>query len=233
MNVFLILFNFRYFSDEKKNDIITLSASQTLRLSNSAKKTSTVGEIVNLMSVDAQRFMDLMTYFHTIWSGPFQIIVSLYFLWQTLGPSVLAGVGVMILLIPINALIAHKARQLQVSWFGVGRGWCGGHDSSHLHQCSGRAQSMTTAGQLVWCREGLVWGSQFTSSPSMLWSRTKHDSCRSVGLVSGGVGVGVTIHLLSINALVAHKARQLQVIWFGVGVMILLISINALIALEA
>ena len=84
-----------------------------------------MGEIVNLMSVDAQRFMDLMTYFHTIWSGPFQIIVSLYFLWQTLGPSVLAGVGVMILLIPINALIAHKARQLQVSWFGVGRGWCG------------------------------------------------------------------------------------------------------------
>ena len=92
----------------------SLPVLQTLRLSNSAKKTSTVGEIVNLMSVDAQRFMDLMTYFHTIWSGPFQIIVSLYFLWQTLGPSVMAGVGVMILLIPINALIAHKARQLQV-----------------------------------------------------------------------------------------------------------------------
>ena len=76
---------------------------------------------MNLMSVDAQRFMDLMTYFHTIWSGPFQIIVSLYFLWQTLGPSVLAGVGVMILLIPVNACIAHKARQLQVrelAWLG-------------------------------------------------------------------------------------------------------------------
>ncbi|XP_070185918.1 multidrug resistance-associated protein 1-like isoform X2 [Littorina saxatilis] len=87
---------------------------KTLRLSNSAKKTSTVGEIVNLMSVDAQRFMDLMTYFHTIWSGPFQIVVSLYFLWQTLGPSVLAGVGVMVLLIPINALIAHQSRKLQV-----------------------------------------------------------------------------------------------------------------------
>nr|KAG5713488.1 hypothetical protein BaRGS_025036 [Batillaria attramentaria] len=83
-------------------------------MSNASKKTSTVGEIVNLMSVDAQRFMDLMTYFHTIWSGPFQICVSLYFLWQTLGPSVLAGVGVMVLLIPINALIAHKTRQLQV-----------------------------------------------------------------------------------------------------------------------
>ncbi|XP_076459189.1 multidrug resistance-associated protein 1-like [Babylonia areolata] len=94
--------------------IISAVYCKTLRLSNSAKKTSTVGEIVNLMSVDAQRFMDLMTYFHTIWSGPLQIILSLYFLWQTLGPSVLAGVGVMILLIPINALIAYKQRQLQV-----------------------------------------------------------------------------------------------------------------------
>ena len=85
-----------------------------LRLSSSARRTSTVGEIVNLMAVDAQRFMDLMTYIHTIWSGPFQIALSLYFLWQTLGPSVLAGFGVMVLLIPINAVIAKKSRDLQV-----------------------------------------------------------------------------------------------------------------------
>ncbi|XP_076439591.1 multidrug resistance-associated protein 1-like [Babylonia areolata] len=94
--------------------IISAVYRKTLKLSNSAKKTSTVGEIVNLMSVDAQRFMDLMTYFHTIWSGPLQIILSLYFLWHILGPSVLAGVGIMVLLIPINAFIAHKTRQLQV-----------------------------------------------------------------------------------------------------------------------
>ena len=88
--------------------------TQTLRLSNSAKRSSTVGEIVNLMSVDAQRFMDLTTYLHMIWSGPFQISLALYFLWQTLGPSALAGIAVMILLIPINGLIAHKIRQYQV-----------------------------------------------------------------------------------------------------------------------
>ncbi|KAL8585023.1 hypothetical protein ACOMHN_043659 [Nucella lapillus] len=99
--------------------IISAVYRKTLRLSNSAKKTTTVGEIVNLMSVDAQRFMDLMTYFHTIWSGPLQIVLSLYFLWHTLGPSVFAGVGVMLLLIPINAFIAHKQRQLQVKQMGL------------------------------------------------------------------------------------------------------------------
>ena len=87
---------------------------QTLIMSNSARKSSTVGEIVNLMSVDAQRFMDLMTYLHTIWSGPFQIIVSVIMLWQILGPSVLAGIAVMVVLIPINAVIALKIRRLQV-----------------------------------------------------------------------------------------------------------------------
>jgi len=46
---------------------------QALVLSNSAKKQSTVGEIVNLMSVDAQRFMDLMSYLNIVWSGELQI----------------------------------------------------------------------------------------------------------------------------------------------------------------
>lgn len=69
---------------------------------------------MNLMSVDAQRFMDLMTYVHTVWSGPLQIIVALYFLYMELGPSIFAGFGVMIVLIPINALIAKKTRDLQV-----------------------------------------------------------------------------------------------------------------------
>jgi len=46
-------------------------------------------------------------------SAPFQIGVALFLLWQTLGPSVLAGFFVMILLIPLNGLIASKSRQLQ------------------------------------------------------------------------------------------------------------------------
>ena len=35
---------------------------KALRLSGTAKKERTVGEIVNLMSVDVQRFMDLVPY---------------------------------------------------------------------------------------------------------------------------------------------------------------------------
>ncbi|XP_023687022.1 ATP-binding cassette sub-family C member 3 isoform X2 [Paramormyrops kingsleyae] len=87
---------------------------KSLVITNAAKRSSTVGEIVNLMSVDAQRFMDLTTFLNMLWSAPLQIILALYFLWQNLGPSVLAGVAVMILLIPLNAAIAVKTRAFQV-----------------------------------------------------------------------------------------------------------------------
>ncbi|XP_031616914.1 multidrug resistance-associated protein 1 isoform X6 [Contarinia nasturtii] len=87
---------------------------KALCLSNKARKESTVGEIVNLMAVDAQRFMDLTTYINMIWSAPLQIALALYFLWDLLGPSVLAGLAVMIILIPVNGVIANKIKTLQI-----------------------------------------------------------------------------------------------------------------------
>ncbi len=43
---------------------------KALRMSNSAKRVSTVGEIVNLMAVDVQRFMDLVPYLNMLWFVP-------------------------------------------------------------------------------------------------------------------------------------------------------------------
>uniref|UniRef100_A0A8C3LXP8 Canalicular multispecific organic anion transporter 2 n=1 Tax=Chrysolophus pictus TaxID=9089 RepID=A0A8C3LXP8_CHRPC len=87
---------------------------KSLVITNSAKRSSTVGEIVNLMSVDAQRFMDLVAFLNMLWSAPLQTCLALYFLWRALGPSVLAGVAVMVLLIPFNSAVAIKTRAYQV-----------------------------------------------------------------------------------------------------------------------
>lgn len=97
-----------------RTSLISAIYRKAIVLSNSARKESTVGEIVNLMSVDAQRFMDLTTYINMLWSAPLQITLALYFLWDILGPSVLAGLAVMIILIPVNALIANKIKDLQI-----------------------------------------------------------------------------------------------------------------------
>ncbi|GAB0099313.1 multidrug resistance-associated protein 1 [Sergentomyia squamirostris] len=94
--------------------LISAIYRKALIMSNSARKESTVGEIVNLMAVDAQRFMDLTAYINMIWSAPLQIALALYFLWDILGPSVLAGLAVMIILIPVNSVIANKVKTLQI-----------------------------------------------------------------------------------------------------------------------
>ncbi|XP_073739846.1 ATP-binding cassette sub-family C member 3 isoform X5 [Callorhinus ursinus] len=94
--------------------IIGVIYRKALVITNSAKRESSVGEIINLMSVDAQRFMDLAPFLHLLWSAPLQIILAIYFLWQNLGPSILAGVALMVLLIPLNGAVAMKMRAFQV-----------------------------------------------------------------------------------------------------------------------
>jgi ATP-binding cassette subfamily C (CFTR/MRP) protein 1 len=48
-----------------------------------------------------------------VWSAPIQVIVSLYMLWVLLGPSVLAGLAVMILTTPVSAVIMKKLGTIQ------------------------------------------------------------------------------------------------------------------------
>lgn len=69
---------------------------------------------MNLMSVDAQKLMDVTSYIHMLWSTVLQIALAIFFLWRELGPSILAGVGLMIILIPLNGILTTKSRTIQV-----------------------------------------------------------------------------------------------------------------------
>ncbi|KAJ3220874.1 hypothetical protein HK099_003938 [Clydaea vesicula] len=74
-----------------KSAITTAVYKKALTLSNDSRSSSTVGEIVNLMTVDAGRVADLLGYLHILWSGPYQILLALYFLYAALGPSIFAA----------------------------------------------------------------------------------------------------------------------------------------------
>ena len=76
------------------------------------KKDSTVGEVVNLMSVDVEKLFQLMPFIGYGWSVPFQITIALYLLYQTLGASAFAGFFLMIILIPINGGMVAKQVKL-------------------------------------------------------------------------------------------------------------------------
>ncbi|XP_049823783.1 multidrug resistance-associated protein 1 isoform X8 [Aethina tumida] len=94
--------------------LIATIYKKALKISNATRKGTTVGEIVNLMAVDAQKFVELTIYLNTIWSAPIQISLSLYFLWYELGPSIFAGLVTMISMIPLNGYIANKMKVLQI-----------------------------------------------------------------------------------------------------------------------
>ena len=98
-----------------KTSLISAIYRKSLKLSSAGRKEMTVGETTNLMSLDAQRFMDLMPFLNMAWTSPLGIMLCMYFLWGILGPSSLAGLAVMVLMIPLNALVASKMRKYQIS----------------------------------------------------------------------------------------------------------------------
>ncbi|EEB06300.1 metal resistance protein YCF1 [Schizosaccharomyces japonicus yFS275] len=86
---------------------------KALRLSSETRQGRSTGDIVNYMAVDTQKLADLTMYLFISISGPFQIVLALVSLYKLLGYSALSGVVIMLLLIPMNAVIASYAKKLQ------------------------------------------------------------------------------------------------------------------------
>uniref|UniRef100_A0A915NTY2 Multidrug resistance-associated protein 1 n=1 Tax=Meloidogyne floridensis TaxID=298350 RepID=A0A915NTY2_9BILA len=87
---------------------------KTLRLSSSSRHEKTVGEIVNLMAIDVDRFQQITPLTHQYWSTPLQVSLALWMLWSQIGASVLSGVAVMLLLLPVNSLITMQTKKYQM-----------------------------------------------------------------------------------------------------------------------
>uniref|UniRef100_A0A8C6UBS9 ABC-type glutathione-S-conjugate transporter n=1 Tax=Neogobius melanostomus TaxID=47308 RepID=A0A8C6UBS9_9GOBI len=96
-----------------KTAVMGLVYRKSLVINSSARRTCTVGEIVNLVSADTQKLMDFVVYFNAVWLAPIEIALCLFFLWQHLGPSALAGIATVILIFPLNGFIAKKRSKLQ------------------------------------------------------------------------------------------------------------------------
>ncbi|CAG8043015.1 unnamed protein product [Penicillium salamii] len=97
-----------------KSALTAMIYVKALKLSNEGRSTKTTGDIVNHMAVDQQRLSDLTQFGTQLISAPFQITLCMVSLYQLVGPSMFAGVGVMILMIPLNGVIARAMKKLQI-----------------------------------------------------------------------------------------------------------------------
>ena len=96
-----------------KSGLTAAIYKKSMRLSNEGRASKSTGDIVNYMAVDTQRLQDLTQFGQQLWSAPFQITLCMISLYQLVGVSMFAGVGVMILMIPVNGFIARISKKLQ------------------------------------------------------------------------------------------------------------------------
>ncbi|KAI0481182.1 P-loop containing nucleoside triphosphate hydrolase protein [Xylariaceae sp. FL0804] len=96
-----------------KSGLASAIYKKSLKLSNEGRTTKTTGDIVNYMAVDAQRLQDLTQFAQQVWSAPFQITLCMISLYRLVGWSMLSGIAVMIVMIPINGFIARFMKRLQ------------------------------------------------------------------------------------------------------------------------
>ncbi|EEH36890.1 metal resistance protein YCF1 [Paracoccidioides lutzii Pb01] len=97
-----------------KSALTSMIYTKSLRLSNEGRASKTTGDIVNHMAVDQQRLSDLCQFGMQLWSAPFQITLCMISLYQLVGLSMLAGIAAMVLMVPLNGLIAKVMKNLQI-----------------------------------------------------------------------------------------------------------------------
>lgn len=86
---------------------------KALKISSAAKRGTTVGEIVNLMAVDAHRFFEMIPYLMLTLTALPVMALATYLLYNILGVSTFAGVIVLVALFPISGFVANQLKNLQ------------------------------------------------------------------------------------------------------------------------
>ncbi|KAG0203496.1 hypothetical protein BGX28_004249 [Mortierella sp. GBA30] len=91
---------------EARTALIAMIYRKSLKLSSAAKQKSTAGEINNHMSVDAERWPDAITFLPMFISTPYEMAIAIWMLYQQISWSVFAGLATIIILTPVQGLIA-------------------------------------------------------------------------------------------------------------------------------
>ncbi|KAG9326974.1 hypothetical protein KVV02_001924 [Mortierella alpina] len=103
---------------EARTALIAMIYRKSLKLSSAAKQKSTAGEINNHMSVDSERWSEALVFMPMFISIPIELIIAIWMLYQQISWSVFVGLGTIIILTPVQGIIAKffmkaKAQKLE------------------------------------------------------------------------------------------------------------------------
>ncbi|KAF7996691.1 hypothetical protein HCN44_002337 [Aphidius gifuensis] len=90
-----------------------LLVGKALRLSKTVLGDISVGQAINLLSNDINRFDTMLIYLHYIWIGPVLTGLAMYFMYLEVGLPAVIGVGALILFIPLQIYLSKKSSNLR------------------------------------------------------------------------------------------------------------------------
>ncbi|XP_067113164.1 ATP-binding cassette sub-family C member 4-like [Osmerus mordax] len=86
---------------------------KALCLNSTALGKTTTGQIVNLLSNDVNKFDEVTIFLHYLWVGPLQAAAVIGLLWFEIGPSCLAGMALLVILMPVQTLFGRLFSSLR------------------------------------------------------------------------------------------------------------------------
>lgn len=73
-----------------------------------------IGTIINLMAIDSFKVSEVGAYLHFLWASvPVQVIIAVTLLYRIMGFSSFAGIALMVMMLPVNILIAKRFQTVQ------------------------------------------------------------------------------------------------------------------------
>ncbi|XP_076312434.1 ATP-binding cassette sub-family C member 4-like isoform X1 [Tachypleus tridentatus] len=120
MAAFYIFFHHPYFFAVQRTGMRLRIAScslvykKALKLSRASLGKTTIGQMVNLLSNDVNRFDQSVIFLPYLVVGPLQTVVIIAVLWQHLGPASFAGLSVLLLYIPFQGTMGRLFSKLRL-----------------------------------------------------------------------------------------------------------------------
>lgn len=94
------------------SEILFENIFQALKLSKTALGETTVGQVVNLLSNDVNRFDVAVIFLHYLWIAPVETVIVSYFMYRVVGWSTFLGVLFLLLLIPLQGKVLYSKQNL-------------------------------------------------------------------------------------------------------------------------
>ncbi|KAG8042341.1 hypothetical protein G9C98_004975 [Cotesia typhae] len=87
---------------------------KSLKLSRTALGETTVGQAVNLLSNDVNRFDVAVIFIHYLWIGPVETIIITYLMYLEVGVAAIIGVASLLMFIPLQGFLGKKSSTLRL-----------------------------------------------------------------------------------------------------------------------